>query len=509
MRSVRSVPVSLARRVPGVRAFGERRRERRHRSHTECWAPSIQLHLLPNGDVRACCRNPVALGNIAEERLGEIWSGMRRAEMQRQLAAHEFPRGCEGCASEIRLEGRTGSYPSVFDYWTDRLNGGPSVPDWPTRMEFNLSNACNLQCIQCSGELSSAIRIHREGRPALRKVYGDTFFEDLRAFLPHLELANFAGGEPFLAPENFRVWDMMAAETPDLDVIVNTNATQWNRRVEEVLSRLRFGIILSIDGITRSTYESIRVDADFDSVMTNLERFCDYAESVGTRVDINHCLMPQNVHEFADLLLFAEERGIHVNVSVVRIPRVCCLAALPASDLRRIAEDLEDQSSRVLPQLHLNRRTWLTEVARIRTWAEDASSEQPDGGSQRLLMFTRYGSGPTDLAAVEREMSAFAEDGTFHTVTVAIDELVCDVSPSWADVLGFVPDLARRPLEDLQSTLVEHLGTQTDNQVDIGEDRLSGTSRFGGLEARSILVPLRDDLGRAERARLHVAFRRL
>ena len=81
-------------------------------------------------------------------------------------------------------------------------------PEWPSVIEFNGSNACNLECIMC-GEYSSAIRGNVEGLPPLRKVYDDQFFDDLRLFLPHLRLLNLLGGEPFFAAETHRIWNMM------------------------------------------------------------------------------------------------------------------------------------------------------------------------------------------------------------------------------------------------------------------------------------------------------------
>ena len=47
------------------------------------------------------------------------------------------------------------------------------TPQWPERLELALSNACNLQCVMCNGELSSSIRIHREHRTALPTVAGE------------------------------------------------------------------------------------------------------------------------------------------------------------------------------------------------------------------------------------------------------------------------------------------------------------------------------------------------
>src|SRR5206468_1414522 len=76
---------------------------------------------------------------------------------------------------------------------------------WPAKLEFALSNTCNLGCIHCSGSLSSVLRA-KEGLPALPHLYGDQFFEDLARYLPHTKQLSFLGGEPFLQQECFRIW---------------------------------------------------------------------------------------------------------------------------------------------------------------------------------------------------------------------------------------------------------------------------------------------------------------
>lgn len=366
--SIHSVPVAIQRRIPGLRRRTARA-NRRLRAASACFAPTTQLHLLPWGEIRACCLNSHALGNISEERLPEIWNGHRRAAMRLALAANVFPPGCEGCGVQVEVEGRANSYPEVFDFWVEKLDGDLADNRWPIRMEFNLSNSCNLQCIQCNGELSSSIRVRREGRPPMPKVYDDQFFEDLRAFLPHLRHANFAGGEPFLGAENFVVWKQIAQLAPDLDVTINTNATVWNRRVERVLNELKCSFIFSLDGISKQTYESIRVDGDFEAVMYNINRFITYGRKRKTALNINHCLMPQNFHEFADLLLWAEERHIFVSVSVVRSPEHCSIGALPKEEIADIHRFLESRSAHLMPRLRLNWPTWEKEIQRIGRWA--------------------------------------------------------------------------------------------------------------------------------------------
>ena len=205
-------------------------------------------------------------------------------------------------------------------------------------MEFALTNTCNLQCAMCNGNWSSAIRSQREGRPRLDVVYGDAFFAELAEFLPHLDEARFLGGEPFLGTEPLRVMEMLAGLPRRARVTITTNGTIFTPRVERILEQLRPEVVVSIDGASSATFDRIRVGARFDDVLQNLDRF--RAVLGDEKVSITHCLMPDNWHEFPDLLELAEERDLVVGVNVVRFPPEHSLYHLPADELGRVVDRL-------------------------------------------------------------------------------------------------------------------------------------------------------------------------
>ena len=447
---------------------------------TACHAPSLQLVLLPNGDVGPCCRNPRAFGNISDRLLSKVWHEARRRDLVDRLAEHDYGDGCESCGVESTLMPRSASYVAQFDYWAEHLR--PSVESsWPLRIEFDLSNNCNLQCVQCHGDLSSAIRIHREKRAPMPKVYTDEFFEDLRQFIPHLRSAGFAGGEPFLAREAFRVWELCAELAPGLPCTIVTNGTQWNRRVEAVLADLQVQPVLSLDGLTRATYESIRIGADHAQVLANLERFRRYAEQIGTRMNINFCVMVQNVSELPDLLLFAEERGIIVNALTVLGPPECSLAHLPPAELARAHDRLRARSDEVAG-LDLNGPTWHTVLTRLDSWRADDPGESRTAWVERspaILQFPRQGSGPNDDESVRRRLAAMATDGRVHVVRVGPDQVARGWSQDLADHLGVpLEALEGRPLSSVLS-VVDRMEVVADDDdryeatFDVG-DRRSG-----------------------------------
>ena len=434
------------------------------------------------------------------------------------------------CAWELEVEGRGSSFPGHFDAKAGHLRRDPASAAWPRWMEFNLSNSCNLQCIQCNGDLSSSIRIHREKRPPLPEVYGDEFFEDLALFLPHLRQAQFAGGEPFLGAENFRAWDLIAEVAPHVRCQVVTNATQWNKRVEAVLERLPFSFCFSIDGITADTYESIRKGADFDKVLANLDRFCEHARRNGTELRWNFCLMPQNVHEFGGVLEYAEQRGILVSVQVVHVPASASLAALPSDELAEIHRRLVAQSPSLLPRLRLNAGVWQAELARLAAWVASADPDAHDAAwrstvglgheapaepttapptVEQVLGLSVDGAGPVDLTSARERLSGFGDDDGVHEVVVDRSEVIVGCSDGAPDALGCArEDLVGRPADALQAVTERRFGPLTEHDVLVrSDDEVEARSRYGGQEFRSITVALRDHDGVAERAAVVFACR--
>jgi cyclic pyranopterin phosphate synthase len=506
-----------------------------------CLAPSSMLYLAPDGNVRVCCRSLAPLGNVADRPLSEIWHGAMRHRMADAITAQVLPQGCEQCGVEMEVEGRERSYPVRFDRFTPALAGDADPRGaWPLRIEFNLSNACNLMCIQCDGSLSSSIRAHREHLPALPRVYGDEFFEDLEQFIPRLTEAQFAGGEPFLGRENYRVWDLIERLNPDLGCTVVTNATQWSSRIERIGATLRMGYTFSIDALTKATYELIRVNSDHDVVMANVPRYMAMAAAQGTTVEINFCLMRQNHHEFGDLLVWAEQLGVVVNVCVVRQPGHCSLASLDRDELRRVVDGLADAEDRVLPHLALNRATWLEECERLRRWADspeetrqqlwwsdvwsDPDARQHQGLVSILPTMSSLDIGVLDIgvldvavhgSAAQHELAEWATDGRTHVLRADYradrdpDHVVVDVAPSLVEVLGLGSEqLLWRPVQSLQVELEHRFGPVAHVEV----IRLPGASRSYSLQLRDADVRVAmlaegDERGRLAGVTVIAAFR--
>lgn len=329
-----------------------------------CYAPFTSLYFDTFGKARVCCHNvEYFVGDISRETIDAVWRGEKIKTLRNALTKYNFHSGCEFC--EWRMS--SGGFSSLSVKAFDRFPVTEFAPAWPQNMEFSISNTCNLECAMCSGIASSAIRAHREKLPPLPRVYQDIFFLDLEKYLPHLRRAKFLGGEPFLQSECFRIWDMMIERELRTPCHVTTNGTQWNVRVEHVLSKLPFSIAVSMDGVTKRTIESIRVRAVYERLLANFRTFHAYARANKTCITLTFCLMRQNWQELGAFCAFADEWECPVFVNTVRTPPDFSLYTLTRSELNKIVVLLEQEAAPLLPRLKMNAAVWLGELERLRS----------------------------------------------------------------------------------------------------------------------------------------------
>jgi radical SAM protein with 4Fe4S-binding SPASM domain len=334
-----------------------------------CYAPYVSMFFTTSGNVVLCCKSQnFSLGNVATERLDEIWNGQRYAAVRKAVDAYVLPSGCQFCDWQIS----GGDLREAFTHHFDIYAVDDAKAPWPQVMEFAVSNSCNLECVMCCGESSSRIRARRDRLPPLANVYSDVFYEDLRKYLPHLKLARFLGGEPFVTRGNYRIWDMMIADKLKTPCLITTNGTTFDERVERVLKHLPCSIVFSIDGATKATLEKIRVGARFEVLMENARRFIDYTRARNTNFEFSFCLMRENWHEFSAFLEMAESHGVKVAISTVVEPAPFSLYTLPPDELHAIVEQLDRQTPAMMKRLVINREVWTSNVESLRRGASEA-----------------------------------------------------------------------------------------------------------------------------------------
>ncbi len=409
-------------------AWAAARPGRGHAVDAACVAPWVTLELDPSGWVYACCANQsYPLGRIGEDRLTDLWGGARQGVLREALARWDMSVGCASCRWHMD-HGRFDPDAAVYDRYplTD------PDPAGPVAMTFALSNRCNLACVMCTPELSSTLR-HQAGLPPIDSPYDDQFYEDLAGFLPGLRYAKFLGGEPFLIPEHFRVWDLMAQVGGPERMQVTTNGTVWTDRVAQVLDRWSFDVTVSVDGASAEMYESIRGGSDFDQVVRNVGRLREACRAKGTEFRLCFCLMDRNWHELAPFLAWADELEAEVSINLVSDLGLA-LHDLPDAELEGVWSRWSRDAATVAGLAPRLREQWDTQVVQL----------------ERVLAERRDGVPPPPRQAQEAtdwswHVGAAAAGGLSHGAGVADEAVQRDRLRAWSGtddvaVLGLAPD---------------------------------------------------------------------
>jgi MoaA/NifB/PqqE/SkfB family radical SAM enzyme len=302
-----------------------------------CYAPYSSMFFSRAGYMSPCYATyDEKSDRWPEKSIHEAWFHGRFENIRQAVDKGNMQYACEFCQPVFENYNFGSLLPEKYEHY------GISAGKYPKIMEFELSNRCNLQCVMCDGNLSSSIRKHRDKQPPLPEVYDNRFLEELREFIPHLQMAEFTGGDPFLIPIYYEIWEMLREMNPQCKILITTNGNTWSKRIESMLStfkNLHFNI--SIDSLRPEVYEKIRVGADFQSVMQNTERFINYCHKHNTTCNILVCPMSINLNDLPELVSFGNEHGCGVFFHTVVKPQKLSLKYQSADFLHQSIEKLK------------------------------------------------------------------------------------------------------------------------------------------------------------------------
>ena len=329
-----------------------------------CYAPFRNLYFGYGGNASACCYGrDFSLGKYPDQTIMEIWKGEKADLLRGFISNNNLDNGCLGCLSQLLAE----NFDSVKTQQYDEYKG--LNKDFPSVLELELSNTCNLECEMCSGVHSSLIRQNREQLPPLKAHYDDEFVRQLEAFLPHLEEIKFYGGEPFLINIYYQIWDKVIEINPQIRLSVQTNGTILNKRVESLLSQSKFHINLSIDSLQKDRYNKIRQNARFDRVMENLKWFYNYCKSESTFFGISMCAMKENWEEIPRFVEFANDLQVSLSIHTVTTPKHMAIRDLSYDKLSAVYEHLKkyEPTANSIPEIR-NKKHYEDFTKQVERW---------------------------------------------------------------------------------------------------------------------------------------------
>ncbi|MCP4125062.1 MAG: radical SAM protein [Bacteroidetes bacterium] len=302
-----------------------------------CHAPFNNMYFNIHGQSGPCWLTLHNGDRYPDKSIHDIWFGERFKAIRKKIEKQDLDTYCTTCKSNIE----SGNYVSVLAKLYDLPY---KLQEYPSEIEFELSNRCNLECVMCKGELSSSIRKKREGLPEIDLPYDDEFVHQLREFIPHIKEAKFLGGEPFLIDIYCDIWDLVEAMNPTAKITVTTNGTALNNRIKNLIEKLDFHIIMSIDSFKKETYEEIRIGAVYETVMKNLEYFLDYAKRKDKYLQASINPLRRNWHELNEYVDYCNERNMMLWFNTVIYPHEEALWTLNSDELQKIQSFLASKT---------------------------------------------------------------------------------------------------------------------------------------------------------------------
>lgn len=202
---------------------------------TEAYCPLAwtHLHVSAVGDVLPCCIGKWTLpfGNINENSFDEIWNNDEFKKFRLKMMNDEKVPHCVDCYKKeetsdwsLRIDAIRKWHKHAVPYIETTEEDGASYDSKPLYWDIRFSNICNMRCRMC-GHFSSS-RWFNDAK-VLAEKYNDyrystqeefrnqaivhgvqdsvSLLERLDEYLPYVEEFYFAGGEPLIMEEHYRI----------------------------------------------------------------------------------------------------------------------------------------------------------------------------------------------------------------------------------------------------------------------------------------------------------------
>lgn len=270
--------------------------------------PFTGLATREDGAIKVCCRSQ-PVGWIQEQSIEDVWNGDAMREIRRQVLCGERPEVCNPCfdledqnveslrqrhINDVIPESRINLYPSALN----NLRQDYTMPfEFPT-MEIKLNNLCNLKCRMCNPLDSTSWQDWNQVKPFYERENNylvptvsklvrspgqyiglfdstDNWWVSFEKLIPHFRRVEFAGGEPLMDPQHYRILDMLKPYGKNIEIKYATNGTTLGiskgRTVHDYWPYFKsVAVNVSLDGI-HNVYNHIRTNSNFSQVEKNIK----------------------------------------------------------------------------------------------------------------------------------------------------------------------------------------------------------------------------------------------
>lgn len=208
--------------------------------------------------------------------------------------------------THIKINGFLETYREMGSH----LRGIARNPAKPNVLHIELNNTCNLKCEMCPRD-----HLNRAPQNMDFEIYKKIINESVSLGIQHIRLFMF--GEPLLYPKLIEA--ITYAKSKGIACVdFNTNANLLDRNKTKLLAFSGLdAIIFSVDGFSKKTYESIRLNGDYDKCVKNILHFLKYIKINNIKIStaIQTIKFPDMIDELNNYVLYWKDKVDHVGVT--------------------------------------------------------------------------------------------------------------------------------------------------------------------------------------------------
>jgi MoaA/NifB/PqqE/SkfB family radical SAM enzyme len=328
-----------------------------------CKAPFSSIYFHPDGEVGACCLNKCEYyyGIYNNDSVHEIINSASRKKHQNYLKSNNFSLGCHICEHSLVAGNYSGLLANIYQKFTTNKN--------LERIDFELSYHCNFDCVMCVRDKSNK----------KSPIYNESFFNEIKPLLKKIKFANFLGGEPFLIPIYYQIWEYLIKHNPKCMITLQTNGSIYNAKIETLLQNINFHIGVSLDSMDPVNFENIRKNSSFVTVLKNIEIFGKAMKAKGSNLQLSACPMRINYQDIPEIVNFANRNDYLLFFNQVFTPYYLTIKDLKSDEFHEIIKLYKTFSLELLENTYCekeNMNSFKDLIKLIELWYNNALSRE-------------------------------------------------------------------------------------------------------------------------------------
>jgi MoaA/NifB/PqqE/SkfB family radical SAM enzyme len=323
------------------------------KSKTFCILPFVHSTITTNGDIQLCCvSQEKSQHNINESNVANWWNSSYLKEVRQKMLDGQEIDACRECYDvekknlishrqkfnkEYKIV-QTKHADKIIDYlgYTDLLA--------PIYMEVQLTNLCNLKCIMCREQDSSAFLT--ENKKLNIAVHNQQEFEwnthaieQIRDLFnqPNINFINLRGGEPFMVPQikEILLSSIANGTAKNIKLHISTNCTKFDESWVEVLSNFKeIRMMCSIDATDR-LLEYIRFGSNWQLIQDNISLM---RKITNVNIIVNAVLQNTNLLGIDKLINWCQDEKLFLQFESIMHPMYLKTDVLP-NELHKLAKE--------------------------------------------------------------------------------------------------------------------------------------------------------------------------